>query len=285
MATRTPGAGETFAALTAPHGGARRRPRAAAECMTMVMTRSPRTAGAPATTGEPDDRATLLGALLAAGLRLAALGALAAACVSRPLPAQVRPIVEAYGTWSDGTAGRGADRSYDRLGGLRPTLGMGLGIGVMTRRFDFVGFGETGAVRTAGVADAGVAPHELTRIAFGGRVEVPVARLPLGFRGVVATSFFVQELSDVAVREGPAGTLRVAEAGDPDARRLGSRSLGGRLEAGVEHRALLGTGWFALLGITAVGGASGTVRDFGADPGGVRLAPTLSVGVRSRSWW
>ncbi len=199
------------------------------------------------------------------------VGAMAVLAPVAALPAQLRPVFEVYGTWSDGTTGRGADGVYERLGGLRPGAGMGLGVGVMTRDFDVVAFGETGGLRTRGIAGAGVMPHEFTRTTFGARVEVPVV--------------FVQQLDRVDVVDGPlAGTLRVASPGEAGARPLETRSLGGRLEAGVEHRGFFDTGWFLLGGVAAIGGARGTVTGFTGDAGGLRLVPTLTLGVRSRGW-
>lgn len=219
---------------------------------------------------------------------LAGTAVAALACVAGPLAAQVRPVIALQGTWADASAGRGADRVYRELGGLEPGVGVGVGVGLqMYGRVGFMAFGETGGVAIGGTE------RDVTRNTFGARLEFPVARLPLGLRGLVATSLFVQELREVGVIPVPNGQLRLAPPASQDPPMgpqpvlpLRTRSLGTRLELGVERRAVLGTGLFALAGVAAIGRAGGTVEGFAgpAGAGGVTLTPTLTIGLRSRAW-
>lgn len=202
-----------------------------------------------------------------------------------PLAAQVRPVIAIHGTSSEGRAGGGADDVYGRLGGLGSGHTAGLGVGLLVHgRFGFIAFGESGRLQT-GTAGGGTAT-DVTRTTFGARMEFPVARLPLGVRGLVATTLFVQELTPVDVRLVPGGTLAIASPGDPTATALSTRSLGGRFEVGVERRIVLGTGLFVLAGVTAIGGAHGSVERVAAPggTGGVSFAPIVTAGLRTRAW-
>jgi hypothetical protein len=201
--------------------------------------------------------------------------------------AQVRPIFEVYATATGNTVGRAGDAAYARLGDVRGSPALGLGLGVMGRGFDVVLFGETGSVPIRGIA-APEATTELTRNAVGLRIERPLFRLPAGFAALGAVSGLWQEFEPVAVRgttPAPDAPLVPITAGTPGSVRLDAQAWGGRLEVGVEHRAFLGSAWYLLGGVTAMRDGGGSAADLaGGTARGWRAVPVISLGVRSRGW-
>lgn len=215
----------------------------------------------------------------------ARMAALVIAAVPMRLDAQVRPVVEVYVTATDNTIGRAGDATFARLGEVRPSPALGLGAGLMFGGLDVIAFGETGAVPVRG-AGGGAGTLDLTRNAFGVRLERPLARLPRGFSALGAVSGLWQEYEPVRVR-GPVDRvtpLELPARDDPNTVRLDAQAWGGRLELGIEHRGFLGSAWMLLAGVTALRDVGGNARDFTTTAAGWRAVPSVTLAVRSRGW-
>jgi hypothetical protein len=189
--------------------------------------------------------------------------------------AKVTPLFEVFATYSRPPVSSSLRDVLAPAGTLEPGGGLGVAVGILLfSRFEIAGFyeGATASLRRVG----GAGNVDVGRNNIGLRVEVPVLKLPNDFHLLLSGSAFRQELEDFSAplptpNPGGAATLFVQQ-----------RALGGRLEAGIEHRGFIGTTWFVTGGITMAGagrGLSGAVSDRG-----IGVQPIATVGLRTRGW-
>lgn len=205
------------------------------------------------------------------------------ALVAAPLLAQdapgprVSPLFEVFGTWSRPPFADGPREAYELGGTVQGGGGLGLAVGVLLwSRVEVAGFYEGGTAALSGTTITG-SRVSLGRNAAGLRVEVPVLDLGRGFHVLLSGSVAQQQLERVtfSAPSPGSGTAQVT---------LSQRALGGRVEAGLEHRAFFGTTWFATGGVTMAGSGTGAWQSVTPTRGGTGMAPIVTVGVRTRSW-
>ncbi len=200
------------------------------------------------------------------------------------LPAQSRkiePLFEIFATYSRPPLAAAVADAYAPGGGVRAGAGVGAAVGVMIRHLEVSGFYEIAT--TSLVADDS---RDFTRYTGGLRAELALPEFGAQFRGLISASAFVQALGKTVVSMRPElvpqppapgmaiGFVQVSQR----------NALGGRLEAGIEHRGFIGTTWFATGGLTMAGAGSGNWTLNSSRRGGLGVAPIVTVGLRTRDW-
>jgi hypothetical protein len=206
-------------------------------------------------------------ALLAAPLPLAAQGR------------KVAPLFEIFATYSRPPLASAVADAYSLSGGLKAGAGVGAAVGVSMRNVELAGFYEIATTSLAQPVSAGDS-RDFTRKAAGVRLEVELATIGAQFRGLVSGSAFLQSLGRAQV-EG-----RLAN-GQPTATLVTvsqSEALGGRIEAGVEHRGFINTVWFVTGGVSMAGAGRGAWRENTDRRGGFGAVPIVTLGLRTRDW-
>ena len=193
----------------------------------------------------------------------------------------VEPLFEIFATYSRPPVPAAVADAYALSGGLRAGAGVGAAVGVMIQRIEISGFYEIASTSLG--ADGS---RDFTRYTGGLRAEFALPEFGAQFRPLISASAFVQSLGRTSVSQRPEFLPLV----EPPAVTIGftdvsqKEALGGRLEAGVEHRGFIGTTWFVTGGVTMAGAGSGAWTNNSGRRGGIGVAPLVTVGLRTRDW-
>ena len=206
------------------------------------------------------------------------LGLAAAPFALQAQSRKIEPLFEIFATFSrPPLAGAVAD-AYAPSGGVQAGAGVGAAAGIMAGHVEVSGFYEI-ATTSLARPSAATAARDFTRYTGGLRVELGLPELGAQFRGLVSGSAFLQSLGRTTVERRigatPAGGLVTVSQ---------KQALGGRLEAGVEHRGFIGTTWFVTGGVAMAGAGNGLWSDNSDRRGGMGFAPLVTIGLRTRDW-
>jgi hypothetical protein len=201
----------------------------------------------------------------------------------RAIPAQpsqrtrVSPLFEVFGTYSKPPLASAVREAYAAGGSLRAGGGLGIAVGVLLNsRVEVAAFYEAATASLSGTSLSD-GRKSFGRNTIGMRIEAPVADLGEDFHLLISGSAFHQALEEVSFPI-------LITPNSVTFRNLTQRALGGRIEAGVEHRGFIGTTWYATAGLTMAGAGSGLWKEDFITPSGLGFAPIVTVGLRTRQW-
>ncbi len=191
---------------------------------------------------------------------------------------RIEPLFEIFATFSRPPLASAVADAYAPSGGIQAGAGVGAAAGVMIRKVEVSGFYEIATTSVARPSNATTA-RDFTRYTGGLRVELALPEVGAQFRGLISSSVFLQSLGRTTVERQlgatPTGGLVTVSQ---------TQALGGRLEAGVEHRGFIGTTWFLTGGVAMAGTGGGLWTSNSDRRGGVGFTPLVTLGLRTRDW-